>query len=65
MLYMNYPRCVFSASFVKECTDVSYVAGEGVELTVHKESVIVEEIKEVELRSRGVQFICDRNRLFA
>ena len=65
MLYMNYPRCVFSASFVKECTDVSYVAGEGVELTVHKESVVVEEIKEVELRSRCVQFICDRNRLFA
>ena len=35
------------------------------ELTVHKESVVVEEIKEVELRSRCVQFICDRNRLFA
>ena len=68
MLYMNYPRCgycAFSTSFVRECTDVSYVAGEGVELTVHKESVVVEEIKEVELRSRGVQFICDRNRLFA
>ena len=49
MLYKNYPRCVdcaFSASFIRECTDVSYVAGEGVELTVHKESV-VEEIKEV------------------
>ena len=27
--------CAFSASFVKECTDVSYVA-EGVELTVHQ-----------------------------
>ena len=54
---MNYPRCgdcEFSASFVKECTDVSYVA-EGVELTVHKESVVVEEIKEVELRSRREQ----------
>ena len=64
-MYLNYPLCgdcAFSASFVKECTDVSYVAGEGVELTVHKESVVVEEIKEVELRSRGVQFICDRNR---
>ena len=51
MLYMNYPRygdCAFSASFVKECTDVSYVAGEGVELTVHKESVVIEEIKEVD-----------------
>ena len=32
----------------------SYVAGEGVELTVHKESV-VEKIKEVELRSRRAQ----------
>ena len=30
----------------------SYVAGEGVELTLHKESVVVGEIKEVELRSR-------------
>ena len=39
----------------------SYVAGEGVELTVHKESVVVEEIKEVELRSRRAQFIYDRN----
>ena len=27
------------------------------ELTVHKESVVVEEIKEVELRSRRAQFI--------
>ena len=39
MLYMNYPRsgdCAFSASFVRECTDVSYVAGEGVELTLYK-----------------------------
>ena len=35
MLYMNYSRfghCAFSASFVRECTDVSYVAGESVEL---------------------------------
>ena len=40
---------------------VSYVAGEGVELTVHMESVVVEEIKEVELRSRRAQFIYDRN----
>ena len=54
---MNYARCgdcAFSASFVKEYTDVSYVA-EGVELTLHKESVVVEEIKEVELRSRREQ----------
>ena len=34
---------------------VSYVAGEGVEFIVHKESVVVEEIKEVELRSRRAQ----------
>ena len=33
----------------------SYVAGEGVELTVHKKSVVVEKIKEVELRSRRAQ----------
>ena len=53
--------CAFSASFVRECTDVSYAAGEGVELTVQKESVFVEEIKEVGLRSRRAQFIYDRN----
>ena len=52
-----YGDCSFSASFVRECADVSYVAGEGVELTVHKESVVVEEMKEVELRSRRAQFI--------
>ena len=40
---------------------VSYVAGERVELTVHKKSVVAEEIKEVELRSRRVQFIYDSN----
>ena len=37
---VNYPwcgDCAFSASFVKECTDVSYVAGQGVGLKVHKE----------------------------
>ena len=64
MLYMNDPRCgdcAFSESLVKEIPAVSYVAGEGVELTVHKESVVVEEIKEVELRSRRMQFIYDRN----
>ena len=64
MLYMNYPRygdCVFSASFVKECNDVSYVAGEGVGSTVHKESVVIEEIEEVELISRRAQFVYDRN----
>ena len=31
------------------------------ELAIHKESVVVKEIKEVELRSRRTQFICDRN----
>ena len=43
---------------------VSYVAGEGVELTVHKESVTAKEIKEVELRSRRAQFIYDIYRIF-
>ena len=33
----------------------SCVAGEGVGLTVHKGSVVIEEIKEVELRSRRAQ----------
>ena len=51
--------CAFSASFIRECTDVSYVAGEGVELTVHRESVFVEEIKEVEVRSRRAQFMTE------
>ena len=61
---MNYPRCgdcEFSASFVKECIDVSYVAGEGVKLTLHKECLVVEEINEVELTSCRAQFIYDRN----
>ena len=33
----------------------SYVAREGVELTLHKESVVIEKIKEVKLRSRRAQ----------
>ena len=37
--------CTLTASFVKECSDVSYVAGEGVELTVHKETAVVTEGK--------------------
>ena len=52
IMYMNYPRCgdcEFLASFVRECTVLvivySYVAVEGVELTVHKESVVAEKIK--------------------
>ena len=53
---MNYPQCedcALSASFLRECSDVSYVAGERSvwSNTVHKEIVVVEEIKEVELRS--------------
>jgi len=35
----------------------SYVAGEGVELTERKESVVVEKIKEVELRPRRAQLV--------
>ena len=54
--------CIFSEfNFVRECTDVSHVAGDGVELNVHNEFVVVEEIKEVELRSRRAQFIYGRN----
>ena len=59
MFYMNYPRCGDCAyahiSFIRECTDardVSYVTGghgEGVELTVHNKSVVVEEIKKVDV----------------
>ena len=60
MLYMNYPRCgdcAFLTSFVRGILMLFYscVAGEGVRLTVHKESVVIEEIKEVELRSRRAQ----------
>ena len=53
MLCINCPRCgdcAFSASFLRSVY-VSYVAGEGVELTLHKESVVVQEIEEVQLRS--------------
>ena len=33
--------CAFSASFVRECrSDVSFVAGEGGELTVHKKVLL-------------------------
>ena len=53
---LNSPRCgdcSFSASFVRSVLMLdSYVAGEGVELIAPKESVVVEEIKEVQLRSR-------------
>ena len=47
-----------SASFVLECFDGSEVtAREGNELVVQKENCVVEEIKEVELRSRRGKFI--------
>ena len=54
-------RLFIFSKFCKKCTDASYVAGEGVELTVHKKGVVVEEIGEVQLRSRRAQFIYDRN----
>ena len=53
--------CIFSKFCQRECTDVSHVAGERVALTVHKESVVVEETKEVELRSLHAQIIYGRN----
>ena len=37
------------------------VAGEGLQFTVHKESVVEKEVKEVELRSCLAQFIYDRS----
>ena len=57
---MNHPRCrdcTFSASFVRECPDVilKLHCWRRWELTVHKESVVVEKIKEVELRSHRAQ----------
>ena len=57
---MNHPQCrdcAFSASFVRECPDVilKLHCWRRWELTVHKESVVVEKIKEVELRSHRAQ----------
>ena len=50
-----------SASFVLECFDGSEVTTrEGNELVVQRENCVVEEIKEVELRSRRGKFIYDR-----
>ena len=47
-----------SARFVLECSDGSEVTTrEGNELVVQKENCVVEEIKEVELRSRRGKFI--------
>ena len=48
---------VLSASFVLECFDGSEVTiREGNELVVQKENCVVEEIKEIELRSRRRKF---------
>ena len=53
--------CITSASFVLECFDGSEVTTrEGNELVVQKENCVVEEIKEVELRSRRGKFIYNR-----
>ena len=53
-----------SASFVSECFDGSELSRwrqeEGNELVVQKENCVVEEIKEVELRSRRGKFIYNR-----
>ena len=50
-----------SASFVLDCFDGSEVTTrEGNELVVQKENCVVEEIKEVELRSRLGKFMYDR-----
>ena len=60
---MELRLCIFSKFFIRECTDVSYVTGEGVELTVHKEIVVVGEIKAVELERNSrshAQFIYDK-----
>ena len=35
--------CAISTRFIRVCTDVSHVGVENVELTVYKESVVVEE----------------------
>ena len=52
---------VLSASFVLECFDGSEVTTrEGNELVVQKENCVVEEMKEVELRSRRGKFIYNR-----
>ena len=50
-----------SASFVLECFDGSEVTTrEGNEVVLQKENCVVEEIKEVELRSRRGKFIYNR-----
>ena len=55
------PDFALSASFVLECFDGSEVTTrEGNELVVQKENCVVEEIKEVELRSRRGKCIYNR-----
>ena len=55
------PDFALSASFVLECFDGSEVTTrEGNELVVQKENCVVEEIKEVELRTRRGKFIYNR-----
>ena len=50
-----------SASFVSQCFDGSQVmTREGNELVVQKQNCVVEEIKEVESRSRRGKFIYNR-----
>ena len=50
-----------SASFVLECSDGSEVTTrEGNELVVQKENCVLEEVTEVELRSRRGRFIYNR-----
>ena len=39
---MLWRLCIFSKFCQRACTDVSHVAGERVELTVHKESLVVD-----------------------
>ena len=52
---------IISKFFIGVSPEFSCVAWECVEWTVRKETVVVEEIKEAELRSRREQLIYDRN----
>ena len=53
---------VLSASFVSEleCFDGSEVTGKGNDSILLKQNCVLEEMKEVELRSRRVKFIYNR-----
>ena len=50
ILYINYSSC-------RDVRKFGYVTEVAVEINVHKESVVVEKMKEVELRSHRGQFI--------